>query len=48
MRVKTKRGMEFINPIGLSAGCDTSGTAIDSLFDLGFGSVEIGSCTPEQ
>ncbi|CAG8452243.1 4439_t:CDS:2, partial [Scutellospora calospora] len=40
-------GKKFSNPIGLAAGFDKHGEAIDSLFDLGFGYVEIGSITPE-
>ncbi|CAG8499885.1 16001_t:CDS:2 [Cetraspora pellucida] len=40
-------GKTFSNPIGLAAGFDKHGEAIDSLFDLGFGYVEIGSVTPE-
>ncbi|KAJ3380502.1 Dihydroorotate dehydrogenase (quinone), mitochondrial [Lobulomyces angularis] len=34
------------NPIGLAAGFDKNGEAIDGLFDFGFGFVEIGSVTP--
>jgi dihydroorotate dehydrogenase len=34
------------NPIGLAAGLDKHGEAIDGLFSLGFSSVEIGSVTP--
>ena len=39
-------GQEISNPIGLSAGFDKQGEAVDGLFDLGFGVVEIGSVTP--
>ncbi|KZS90747.1 hypothetical protein SISNIDRAFT_414926 [Sistotremastrum niveocremeum HHB9708] len=35
------------NPIGLAAGFDKNGEAIDGLFDLGFSWVEIGSVTPK-
>lgn len=35
------------NPIWLSAGFDKNGEAIDPLFNIGFGAVEIGSVTPE-
>lgn len=31
----------------MAAGFDKDGEAIDGLFDLGFGYVEIGSVTPE-
>ncbi|CAJ0915130.1 18814_t:CDS:2 [Entrophospora sp. SA101] len=40
-------GKKISNPIGLAAGFDKNGEAIDGLFDLGFGYVEIGSVTPE-
>lgn len=40
-------GKQFDNPIGLAAGLDKQAEAIDSLFDLGFSYVEIGSVTPE-
>ena len=39
-------GLEFANPIGLAAGVDKDGHAIDGFFGLGFGSVEIGTLTP--
>ncbi|GAA5868030.1 hypothetical protein JCM1840_003657 [Sporobolomyces johnsonii] len=39
-------GKKFSNPIGMAAGFDKHGQAIDGLFDLGFGYVEIGSVTP--
>ncbi|KAJ2758083.1 dihydroorotate dehydrogenase, partial [Coemansia nantahalensis] len=35
------------NPVGLAAGFDKNGEAIDSLFGLGFGAVEVGSITPQ-
>ncbi|KAF7294473.1 Dihydroorotate dehydrogenase [Mycena kentingensis (nom. inval.)] len=38
---------EFSNPIGLAAGFDKHGEAIDGLFNLGFSWVEIGSVTPK-
>ncbi|KAF5103568.1 hypothetical protein D0Z03_000142 [Geotrichum reessii] len=34
------------NPLGIAAGFDKHGEAIDSLFNLGFSYVEIGSVTP--
>ncbi|CAO1619810.1 unnamed protein product [Sympodiomycopsis kandeliae] len=40
-------GQKLSNPLGLAAGFDKQGEAIDGLFDLGFGLVEIGSVTPE-
>lgn len=40
-------GRHFSNPVGLAAGFDKHGEAIDGLFKLGFGYVEIGSVTPE-
>ncbi len=42
----TVAGVTFPNPIGLSAGVDKDGRAIDGFFGLGFGSVEIGTLTP--
>lgn len=39
-------GIEFANPVGLAAGCDKNGDAIDAWFGLGFGFVEIGTVTP--
>jgi dihydroorotate dehydrogenase len=36
----------FSNPIGLAAGFDKHGEAMNSLFRLGFGFIEIGSVTP--
>lgn len=40
-------GKTLSNPIGLAAGFDKQAEAIDGLFDLGFGLVEVGSITPE-
>ncbi|CAG2104022.1 unnamed protein product [Medioppia subpectinata] len=40
-------GLEFKNPIGLAAGFDKDGQAVTGLSKLGFGFIEIGSCTPE-
>lgn len=37
----------FPNAIGLAAGFDKDGQAIQPLLDMGFGSVEIGSVTPK-
>jgi dihydroorotate dehydrogenase len=39
-------GRTFSSPIGLAAGFDKDGVAVDALFELGFGFVEIGSVTP--
>jgi dihydroorotate dehydrogenase len=39
-------GLEFPNPVGLAAGLDKNGAAIDGLSQLGFGFVEIGTVTP--
>lgn len=39
-------GIRFPNPVGLAAGLDKNGTAIDGLAALGFGFVEIGTVTP--
>ena len=40
-------GKVFPNPVGLAAGFDKHGMAINQLMDLGFGFVEVGSVTPE-
>ena len=39
-------GLDFANPVGLAAGLDKNGTAIDGFAQLGFGFVEIGTVTP--
>lgn len=39
-------GLDFPNPVGLAAGLDKNGTAIDGLAQLGFGFIEIGTVTP--
>ncbi len=40
-------GLHFSNPIGLAAGFDINGEAINELKSIGFGFVEIGSITPQ-
>ncbi|XP_006461984.1 hypothetical protein AGABI2DRAFT_206093 [Agaricus bisporus var. bisporus H97] len=40
-------GESMSNPIGIAAGFDKDGEAIDGLYDLGFSWVEIGSVTPQ-
>jgi dihydroorotate dehydrogenase len=42
----TVMGLDFPNPVGLAAGLDKNGDAIDGLAGLGFGFVEIGTVTP--
>ena len=39
-------GLAFANPLGLAAGVDKDGRAIDGFLGLGFGAVEIGTLTP--
>jgi dihydroorotate dehydrogenase len=39
-------GLSFANPVGLAAGLDKNGAAIDGFAQLGFGFVEIGTVTP--
>lgn len=39
-------GLRFPNPVGLAAGLDKNGDAIDGFGQLGFGFVEIGTVTP--
>jgi dihydroorotate dehydrogenase len=50
IRLKPKRikafDREFDNPIGLAAGFDKNGEAMDGMFKIGFGFVEIGTVTP--
>ena len=40
-------GRDFLNPVGLAAGFDKNGTMIETMPALGFGSVEVGTVTPE-
>ncbi|GFO46693.1 dihydroorotate dehydrogenase (quinone), mitochondrial [Plakobranchus ocellatus] len=40
-------GRCFPNPVGLAAGYDKQGEAVDGLLKMGFGFVEVGSVTPE-
>ncbi len=39
-------GLKFPNRVGLAAGLDKNGTAIDGLGSLGFGFLEVGTVTP--
>lgn len=39
-------GLEFPNPVGLAAGLDKDGVAVQGLAALGFGFVEVGTVTP--
>jgi dihydroorotate dehydrogenase len=39
-------GIDFPNPVGVAAGLDKEGAAIDGLAALGFGFVEVGTVTP--
>ncbi len=43
---RTVLGLTFANPLGVAAGLDKQGSAIDGLFALGFGWVEVGTVTP--
>lgn len=40
-------GLHFANPLGLAAGLDKNGDAIDFLGALGFGHIELGTVTPK-
>lgn len=42
----TVMGIQFKNPIGLAAGADKNGEAIDGFGQLGFGFIEVGTVTP--
>ena len=39
-------GIKFPNPVGLAAGLDKNGSAIDGLSNMGFGFLEVGTVTP--
>ncbi|MCR5535978.1 MAG: quinone-dependent dihydroorotate dehydrogenase [Succinivibrio sp.] len=39
-------GLQFSNPVGLAAGLDKDGDAIDYFGALGFGFIEVGTVTP--
>ncbi len=39
-------GLNFPNPVGMAAGFDKNGEAVDALLRLGFGFVEAGTVTP--
>ena len=39
-------GLDFPNPLGLAAGFDKNGEAVDAVLRLGFGFTEIGTVTP--
>lgn len=43
---RTVMGLTFPNPVGLAAGLDKNGAAIDGMAALGFGFVEVGTVTP--
>ena len=40
-------GLKFSNPIGIAAGFDKNGEVAESLKNLGFGFVEVGTVTPK-
>ena len=39
-------GLDFPNPLGLAAGFDKNGEAVDAVLRLGFGFIEVGTVTP--
>lgn len=45
-RPVTVMGLTFDNPVGLAAGLDKDGEAIDAFGAMGFGFVEVGTVTP--
>ena len=46
-RLATRIGaLTFANPLGVAAGLDKDGVAIEGVFGLGFGAVEMGTLTP--
>ncbi|XP_029000827.1 dihydroorotate dehydrogenase (quinone), mitochondrial [Betta splendens] len=40
-------GLKFRNPVGIAAGFDKHGEAVDGLYKMGFGFVEVGTITPK-
>ncbi|MBV7314618.1 quinone-dependent dihydroorotate dehydrogenase [Shewanella sp. NIFS-20-20] len=42
----TCMGITFANPVGLAAGMDKDGEAIDAFAAMGFGHIEVGTVTP--
>jgi len=40
-------GLTFSNRVGLAAGFDKNGVAVDGWFSLGFGHIEVGTVTPK-
>lgn len=42
----TVMGLRFPNRVGLAAGLDKNGIAVDGLAHLGFGAIEVGTVTP--
>ena len=42
----TVMGVTFPNPVGLAAGMDKDGEAIDAFAAMGFGHIEVGTVTP--
>ncbi|KAM9861328.1 dihydroorotate dehydrogenase (quinone), mitochondrial isoform 2-T2 [Aulostomus maculatus] len=40
-------GLKFRNPVGMAAGFDKHGEAVDGLYKMGFGFVEVGTITPK-
>ena len=40
-------GLRFPNPVGLAAGFDKDGKYLESMADLGFGFIEVGTVTPK-
>ena len=39
-------GLDFPNPLGMAAGFDKNGQAVDAVLGLGFGFAEVGTVTP--
>lgn len=44
--LRTVMGLKFPNAVGLAAGMDKAGVAVDAFGAIGFGHVEIGTVTP--
>lgn len=43
----TDKPLKLRSPVGVAAGLDKDGKAVDSLLDMGFSYVEVGSITPQ-
>ena len=47
MKVRTRNGLVFDNPVGLAPGLETKARYLPGLFEIGFGFIELGSVAAE-